>query len=181
MDLHDRLYIPNTITNRVRVLDSAGNLICEFGAYGNYDSQGPGGKSPVKTPEIPLGWPTGAGASDGHIYVGDMYNRRVVRVDKIWAAEASCVLGASGSAAIESSDTSDASGPSHRSEKSEKSEARKLSKRSAKQVCTGWFSSARNYKRIGMKKDARRCLNNIIKAYPDSEWAAQAKSELSSL
>ena len=53
--------------------------------------------------------------------------------------------------------------------------------RTPQQICTGWFSAARNYTRAGMKSDARRCLNNIVKAYPDSEWARQARAELSKL
>jgi hypothetical protein len=53
--------------------------------------------------------------------------------------------------------------------------------RSPEKICTGWFSAARNYSRIGMRKDARRCLNNIIKAYPDSEWAARARREIAAL
>jgi hypothetical protein len=53
--------------------------------------------------------------------------------------------------------------------------------RTPKQVCTGWFSSARNYRKVGMLADARRCLNNIVKTYPDTEWAVRARQELSSL
>jgi hypothetical protein len=53
--------------------------------------------------------------------------------------------------------------------------------RTPKQVCTGWLSSARNYRKVGMLADARRCLNNIVKTYPDTEWATRARRELSSL
>jgi hypothetical protein len=45
----------------------------------------PGSKEP--RPEIPLGWPVTAGASDRFIYVGDCLNHRIVRVDKTYAVE----------------------------------------------------------------------------------------------
>jgi sugar lactone lactonase YvrE len=95
LDPYGRLYLPNTVTFRVTVLDNAGNEICQFGHYGNFDSQwapeDARGRPPsVATPDIPLGWPLSAGASEKKIYVGDLYNRRVVRVDKTYAAEAIC-------------------------------------------------------------------------------------------
>ena len=100
LDRYGRLAMPNAVTNSVTVLDNAGNRIVEFGAYGNLDSQyvnrdtdrGRAGKPTVATPEIPLGWPTGVGVSEDHIYVNDTYNRRVVRVDKTFAAEAACPI-----------------------------------------------------------------------------------------
>jgi sugar lactone lactonase YvrE len=100
LDRYGRLAMPNAVTNSVTVLDNAGNRIVEFGAYGNFDSQyvnrdtdrGKAGKPTVATPEIPLGWPTGVGVSEDHIYVNDTYNRRVVRVDKTFAAEAACPI-----------------------------------------------------------------------------------------
>lgn len=86
VDEFGRLYIPNGITYQVSVRDNAGNEITRFGAYGNYDCQGPASAEP--RPAIPLGWPVTAGASDKYIYVGDCLNHRVVRVDKTFAAEA---------------------------------------------------------------------------------------------
>jgi len=59
--------------------------------------------------------------------------------------------------------------------------ARKAPTRTPKQVCTGWFSAARNYKRVGMLADARRCLRNIISTYPKSEWAERARNQLRKL
>ena len=85
IDRFDRLYIPNAVTGRVRILDNAGNEILAFGEYGNRDSDGPGSAVPV--PAIPLAWPIGVGVSQERIYVCDQLNRRVVRVDKTWAAE----------------------------------------------------------------------------------------------
>ncbi len=95
VDRYGRLAIPNCVTNSVRVVDNAGNPIAEFGAYGNFDSQlvlpGSEGAVPaIAAPSIPLGWPVGAGLSEKSVYVCDSYNRRVVRVDKTWQAEASC-------------------------------------------------------------------------------------------
>jgi hypothetical protein len=85
VDDFGRLYIPNGITFSVSVRDNANNEIVRFGAYGNYDCQGP--NSAEAQPSIPLGWPVTAGASDRFIYVGDTLNHRVVRVDKVFASE----------------------------------------------------------------------------------------------
>lgn len=86
MDAYGRLYVPNGITFKVTVRDNSDNEIANFGGYGNWDAQGP--KSGEPKPAIPLGWPMFAGSSDKYIYVGDGLNHRVVRVDKVWAAEA---------------------------------------------------------------------------------------------
>lgn len=86
VDDFGRLYIPNGITFSVSIRDNADNEIVQFGNYGNFDCQGPGSAEPK--PEIPLGWPVTAGATDRHVYVGDVLNHRVVRVDKVFAAEA---------------------------------------------------------------------------------------------
>jgi DNA-binding beta-propeller fold protein YncE len=85
VDGYGRLYIPNAMTFKVSVRDNSGNGIVEFGGYGNFDCQGPESAEPK--PEIPMGWPVTAGASDRYIYVGDCLNHRVVRADKTWAAE----------------------------------------------------------------------------------------------
>ncbi|MFI5379544.1 MAG: hypothetical protein ACHRHE_09620 [Tepidisphaerales bacterium] len=96
LDRYGRLALPNAMTNSVLLYDNAGNLIMEFGKYGNFDSQyvrpfeagqQQQGKPIVAVPEIPLAWPTGAGFSEEHIYVNDTYNRRVIRADLTWNAE----------------------------------------------------------------------------------------------
>ncbi len=99
LDRYGRLALPNAITNSVLLYDNAGNLILEFGKYGNFDSQyinpsqaDPKGKPIVARPEIPLAWPTGAGFSEEHIYVNDTYSRRVVRGDLTWDAEQICEI-----------------------------------------------------------------------------------------
>ena len=86
VDGFGRLYIPNAITYSVSVRDNADNEIVRFGGYGNFDCRGPGSAEPE--PAVPIGWAVTVGASDGHIYVGDCLNHRVVRVDKVFAARA---------------------------------------------------------------------------------------------
>ncbi|MCX7806196.1 MAG: hypothetical protein N3A38_13545 [Planctomycetota bacterium] len=98
LDRYGRLIIPNAITNSVLVYDNAGNLILEFGRYGNFDSlyvnphteAGRAGKPAVAVPDIPLAWPTCAGFSKKAFYVLDTYNRRVVRVEPTWKLEETC-------------------------------------------------------------------------------------------
>lgn len=95
IDGYDRLYIPNPVANSVRICDNNGNTICEFGAYGNFDSQwvppdSKDGRPLVAVPAIPLGWPVGVGCSERSVYIADQYNRRIVRVDRQYAAEAVC-------------------------------------------------------------------------------------------
>ncbi|MHC4716886.1 MAG: hypothetical protein ACYS5V_07950 [Planctomycetota bacterium] len=77
LDPYGRLAIPNAMDNSVRIVDNAGNLICRFGRYGNFDS----GRT-VPVPDIPLAWPTGAGFTGDHIYVLDTHHRRVVRLTR---------------------------------------------------------------------------------------------------
>lgn len=90
VDAYGRIYIPNGITYNLAIRDNADNEIITFGAYGNWDSQGPESKEP-KT-EFPMGWPILAGASDKYIYIGDGLNHRILRTDKFWKAEATCEL-----------------------------------------------------------------------------------------
>ncbi|MHC4915317.1 MAG: hypothetical protein ACYTGB_07475 [Planctomycetota bacterium] len=95
VDRYGRLTWANALTNTITMVDNAGNLVVEFGKYGNFDSQyvnsnlkeGQEKKPTVAVPEFPFAWATGAGATDGHIYANDTYNRRALRADKTWAAE----------------------------------------------------------------------------------------------
>lgn len=88
VDGFGRVYIPHGFTYKVSIRDNANNEILCFGNYGNFDCAGP--KSTESKPEIPLGWPIFAGASEKYVYVGDGLNHRVVRADKTFAAEALC-------------------------------------------------------------------------------------------
>jgi hypothetical protein len=97
LDRYGRLALPNAISNSVTVLDNAGNVIAEFGKYGNFDSQyvpldARDGKPLISTPEIPLAWPVGAGFTEKAVYVSDNYNRRIVRADMTWKAEEICAI-----------------------------------------------------------------------------------------
>jgi hypothetical protein len=93
VDRFGRLAIPSAFSAKVLYYDNAGNLITSIGNYGNFDSQyvaeGAKSKTPTVTvPEIPLAWPSGAGFTENSVYLCDTYNRRVVRVDKTFKAEA---------------------------------------------------------------------------------------------
>jgi hypothetical protein len=98
LDRYGRLILPNAMTNSVLLYDNAGNLIIEFGKYGNFDSlyvnpnteAGKGKKPTVAVPEIPMAWPTCAGFSAKAFYVVDTYNRRALRIDPVWKAEETC-------------------------------------------------------------------------------------------
>ena len=73
------------MANRVVIIDNEDNRITHFGQYGNWDSQGEG--SLVSSPAIPLAWPEGVAATDDYIYVTDIVNTRVVRVQKTFALD----------------------------------------------------------------------------------------------
>ncbi|PCJ58327.1 MAG: hypothetical protein COA79_13805 [Planctomycetota bacterium] len=88
VDRYGRVIMPNAMTNSVLIYDNSGNLIKEFGKYGNFDSQFSNELGPkIKTPEIPLAWPTGAAVTEDNIYINDTYTRRAVRVDKVFDLE----------------------------------------------------------------------------------------------
>ncbi len=185
LDGWGRLYIPNGLDYYVRVVDNAGNEIAKFGYYGNPDSRGP--ESAVPEPAIALGWPLSVSAgqiNEGRLYVADAMNRRVIRVELKFAAEATCPVpageGKTSRAEVKTPaprKTAAAGKPAA----SVPAPAARKPGRTPKQVCAGWFSAARNYKKVGMLGDARRCLNNIIKTYPRTEWARRARGELARL
>ena len=88
VDSFSRVFYPNAGQFRVEVVDTNNNPITTFGQYGNEDSGGPGAR--VKTPSIPLAWPSYVAVSDRYAYIADTINRRVVRVRLSYAAEATC-------------------------------------------------------------------------------------------
>jgi hypothetical protein len=97
LDRYGRVVMPNGVSNTVRLVDNAGNLIVEFGKYGNFDSQyipadAKDQKPIVAVPDIPLAWPTGAGFGKDHLYILDTYAKRVARVDLTFAAEEACAV-----------------------------------------------------------------------------------------
>ncbi|HOX05496.1 MAG TPA: SMP-30/gluconolactonase/LRE family protein [Planctomycetota bacterium] len=85
VDGYGRSFFPDAARFRCGVLDTGGNEIGFFGAYGNLDSAGP--KSAVPTPEIPMLWPYMVEADDGMVYIGDRLSRRIVAVRLDHAAE----------------------------------------------------------------------------------------------
>jgi len=85
LDKYGRLYVADVVTFRIRVYDAAGNLVRTVGSYGNPDTSGPG--SLVPKPELGFGWPISACVAERNLYVSDVVNRRVTRVDLSAAAE----------------------------------------------------------------------------------------------
>jgi hypothetical protein len=77
IDPFDRVFVPDIFRHRFTVLDSAGNLICRFGHYGNRDDRGLG-----------FSHATSIAADSDYAFVGDEGNRRLVRVVFTYAAEA---------------------------------------------------------------------------------------------
>ncbi|MBL8028152.1 MAG: T9SS type A sorting domain-containing protein [Fibrobacteres bacterium] len=73
IDAFGRLFVPNGISGKVRVVDNTNNLLMEFGDYGNADSKG-------SDSYIPLFMPMTAAATDDYIYVSDDVNVRLIRV-----------------------------------------------------------------------------------------------------
>jgi sugar lactone lactonase YvrE len=88
VDDYGRLYIPDAHLCMVRVLDNEGNEILRFGRYANFDGAATAAED--KAWGIPTAYPVAAKATGKHIYVADSANRRVLRVDPVWAAEATC-------------------------------------------------------------------------------------------
>jgi hypothetical protein len=73
-----RVWVPDACGYCVTVLDSAGNIITRFGAYGNRDARGAG--SSIPEPPIPLWSPERVGALDKDVFVADGLNCRIVQV-----------------------------------------------------------------------------------------------------
>jgi hypothetical protein len=111
VDEFGRVFFPDLPLFRVRVIDTAGNAITHFGAYGNPENCGPDSpvldpktghlrarsaddprdlKSPFSEPEIALAHPVSVGVTDEHAYIGDATNRRLLRVELVYAAEEWC-------------------------------------------------------------------------------------------
>jgi NHL repeat len=90
VDGFGRVYIPDPGRCSVLVVDTANNEIMRFGDYANEDSAGPGSRIPE--PTIPLAWPHAVTVGMNGLYVGDVINRRIIRVDLKPTAEAGCEL-----------------------------------------------------------------------------------------
>ncbi|MCG3180157.1 MAG: hypothetical protein BIFFINMI_02514 [Phycisphaerae bacterium] len=88
VDRFGRVFIPDTGAFEVAVVDAANNPILRFGDYGNEDSAGAGSR--IATPGIPMAWPYAVSVGRGGVYVTDFINRRILRVDLVPSAEATC-------------------------------------------------------------------------------------------
>ncbi|MBL8026067.1 MAG: hypothetical protein JNL74_06640 [Fibrobacteres bacterium] len=91
VDAYGRLIVPSAITCQVTVADNDGNVINQFGKYGNIDSRGslPGlpGQAVISSTDIPMAWPTSAVASEDYIYVSDYMNYRIAKVRMVYSAD----------------------------------------------------------------------------------------------
>ena len=81
VDEFGRSWVPDTGLYRVRVLDTAGNEMLQFGGYGNADSTGD---------NFGFAWLVGVGATDKYVYCGDSINKRLLRCEITYAAEETC-------------------------------------------------------------------------------------------
>ncbi len=113
VDEFGRVYVPDVLQFCIHVYDNAGNLLAEVGHYGNCDDVGrpigggleqspsipsggdwnnppPNGRA---GPPIPFGWPMSCAVNQaGRLYVADVLNQRIVRVDPAYAVEAVVAL-----------------------------------------------------------------------------------------
>jgi hypothetical protein len=113
VDEFGRVFYPDLCLFQIRVLDTAGNSLINFGSYGNADNRGPESdvidpksgklrprqptdpkniKSPYAQPEIALAWPIGVAVTDKYVYIGDNVNNRMLRTKFIYAIEEKCIL-----------------------------------------------------------------------------------------
>jgi hypothetical protein len=90
VDEFGRVWYPDLGRFRVVVLDTNGNELTYFGAYGNADSAGP--DSSIPKPEIAFAWLIGVGVTEKYAYMGDSLNRRLLRTKLTYAAEATCPI-----------------------------------------------------------------------------------------
>lgn len=88
VDEFGRVFFPDLCLYQVRVVDTAGNPLLNFGGYGNADSRGPeSADSALANPEIAFAWLVGVVATDKYVYTGDSVNRRMLRLKQVYAAE----------------------------------------------------------------------------------------------
>jgi hypothetical protein len=83
VDPFGRVFYPDLGRFRVGVLDTNGNVITEFGRYGNADDA---------RDQLALAWLIGVGVTDRYVYLGDSMNRRLLRAKLVYEAEATCAV-----------------------------------------------------------------------------------------
>lgn len=86
LDPFDRLYVPDSMTARVQVVDRNNNRIVSLGEYGNADANKPGSKPVAK---LPVCWPCSVSAGEKYLYIADTMNNRILRVKLIYMKESS--------------------------------------------------------------------------------------------
>ncbi len=87
VDEFGRVWYPDLGRFRVVCLDTNGNEITHFGAYGNADDPMEGAE-----PEARFAWLIGVGVTEKYAYAGDSINRRLLRAKKVYAAEETCSI-----------------------------------------------------------------------------------------
>ncbi len=100
VDRFGRVYVPDVLQFCIHVYDNAGNPLADVGHYGNCDAVGRDGSSDDggrsgnsddagrNGPLIPFGWPMSCAVNRaGRLYVADVLNQRIVRVDPAYAVE----------------------------------------------------------------------------------------------
>jgi hypothetical protein len=90
VDGYDRLFVPDAMQFKVRVLDANFNELASFGGYDSATARG--GKENLPGPPIPFEFPTHANVAGDVVYVTDSASgaRRIVRVRLSYAVEESC-------------------------------------------------------------------------------------------
>jgi hypothetical protein len=87
VDGFDRIAVTDAVNHRIKLLDSAGNLLMAIGRYGNRDSRGPTSDLPI--PPIPLHRPTAVASARDLIHVFDEPSNRVMRIRLTYRAHSS--------------------------------------------------------------------------------------------
>lgn len=90
VDEFGRVFYPNLGQFRIEMVDTQNNWIGTFGKYGNQDSGG--SKALVKTPEIPLTWPTYVAVCGDYVFVNDTISNRVIKIKLNARVEEVCEL-----------------------------------------------------------------------------------------
>ena len=113
VDDFGRTFAPDLARHRITVLDTGGNVLLSFGAYGNQDCCGPDSyvvdpatrllrprkaddpkelASPFAEPAIAFNWIIGLAVTDRHAYVADLLNARVLRCKLGYATTETAVV-----------------------------------------------------------------------------------------
>jgi hypothetical protein len=113
VDNFGRVFAPDNGRQRVTVLDTNGNVILHFGAYGNQNYCGPDSyvvdpktkllrppkpddpkdiMRPFASPEVAFNFIIGLAVTERHAHVADCANRRMLRCKLGYAAQETCEI-----------------------------------------------------------------------------------------